>query len=327
MAPSAAAVPADAAPAVREATLQLSDGRTLHYQECGDLTAGYPTFVFHGALGTGDFSMHAALFHELGAHAICPTLPGWGPSSPVAERSLLDWPRDILALADHLQIPATQTFDVVGISLGANHALACAIRLPDRVRKCLAMGGQAPYNDPAFDAFEGMDMPMRVGVSAFSVAVPVLSKLAAWWVARETRQNAEQFVRENLLTDLCPEDRRYWDSLTPEQQQAFLASLSAGVQKSLAHHHSGYTELARLLRTWAPTDLAEIRDGGRQVMIVGAEQDAYAPFSHARYFALKLPAASFVSLPGGHISLVFEFPQIFRRFILWDPLNDAAPAE
>jgi pimeloyl-ACP methyl ester carboxylesterase len=56
--------------------------------------------------------------------------PGYGLSDEQRGRTLLDWPDDVAALADHLGF---ERFAVVGISGGGPFAAACAWKIPERL--------------------------------------------------------------------------------------------------------------------------------------------------------------------------------------------------
>jgi pimeloyl-ACP methyl ester carboxylesterase len=66
-----------------------------------------------------------------GVRLIMPDRPGIGRSDPLEGRTIADWPNDVAALADSLEIPA---FGVVGLSAGGSYAAACAALIPGRVR-------------------------------------------------------------------------------------------------------------------------------------------------------------------------------------------------
>ena len=56
-------------------------------------------------------------------------------------RRLVDWPADVRALADQLDV---ETFGVIALSAGAPYALACAHALPDRISGVAIAGGLTP---------------------------------------------------------------------------------------------------------------------------------------------------------------------------------------
>lgn len=96
-------------------------------EEYGD-PAGPPVFYFHGWPAS---RLEAGLIPGLKVRLLALDRPGYGRSSPQPGRTLLDWPRDVAAVADRLGL---DRFYVVGLSGGAPYAAACAYALPDRVR-------------------------------------------------------------------------------------------------------------------------------------------------------------------------------------------------
>jgi len=113
-------------------TLLLPDGRTLGYAVYGSPPSPTtPTFFyFHGFPGSrfeGRIFLDSSLAPKITARCICPDRPGHGLSTLQQPRRVLDYPADILALADHLQI---DQFYVLGASGGAPYALACAKEIP-----------------------------------------------------------------------------------------------------------------------------------------------------------------------------------------------------
>src|SRR5215475_3198278 len=115
-----------------DGVLRLADGRALGYAEFGD-SGGEPFFYFHGHPGSrleARFAESAAT--AAGVRIIALDRPGYGLSDWQPGRAILDWPADVTEAADLLGIGG---FSVVGGSGGGPYALACAYRLPDRVRR------------------------------------------------------------------------------------------------------------------------------------------------------------------------------------------------
>lgn len=119
--------------------LRLHDGRSLAYVEYGT-PSGKALFYFHGG---ADSRLEARFLAEpakqAGIRLIGVDRPGMGRSQPKTGRRLLDWPDDVIELADHLGI---NRFAVVGISGGGPYALACAYKIPDRLTACGIVGGE-----------------------------------------------------------------------------------------------------------------------------------------------------------------------------------------
>jgi pimeloyl-ACP methyl ester carboxylesterase len=123
--------------------LELKDGRKLGYAEYGDLN-GKPMFHFHGHPGS---RLEARLFGEKpkehGVHIISVERPGIGLSDFLHKRTLLDWPDDIIELADHLGL---DKFVVEGMSGGGPYAVACAYKIPERLTCCGIIAGMGLIN-------------------------------------------------------------------------------------------------------------------------------------------------------------------------------------
>jgi pimeloyl-ACP methyl ester carboxylesterase len=131
--------------------LRLPDGRVLGVERFG-AKAGAPLLYFHGLPGSRlDFRSEAATFAAAGIELIAIDRPGFGLSTPVRGRSLLDWPRDVEALCDRLGL---ERVVVLGYSSGGKYSLACAFALSERVALAGVLAGTGPPEMPGFD--EGM---------------------------------------------------------------------------------------------------------------------------------------------------------------------------
>ncbi|NIV35948.1 MAG: alpha/beta fold hydrolase, partial [Anaerolineae bacterium] len=126
-------------------TLWLKDGRTLGFAECGD-PAGRAVLYFH-ASGSSRLERPAdeSILVDLGVRFITVDRPGHGLSDPQPGRKLLDWPGDVSQLANHLDV---DSFGVMGWSAGGAPALACAARLPERVRAAAIVSSVSPPDCP-----------------------------------------------------------------------------------------------------------------------------------------------------------------------------------
>lgn len=125
--------------------MTLSDGRDLGWLELGT-TDGWPIFGFHGTPGSRlQMGINEAAVRRAGARLIAPDRPGYGLSSFQPGRRLVDWPADVLQLADHL---AVDRFSVIGVSGGGPHAVVCASLLGERVVTAGIVSGAGPLSDP-----------------------------------------------------------------------------------------------------------------------------------------------------------------------------------
>jgi len=136
--------------------LKLPDGRKLCYAEYGD-PDGKPVILFHG-------NPNSRLLYGLipdcpfrpGLHLIAPDRPGYGLSDFYAPgHSIVDYPDDIIALADALGI---DKFAVFGASGGGPSALACAWKIPERLTAVGLWGSVGPFTP---QSSEGINPGLR----------------------------------------------------------------------------------------------------------------------------------------------------------------------
>jgi len=125
--------------------VELPDGRCLAFREYGD-PRGVPVFCFHGTPGSRlQVAPTSKMPLPAGIRVIAPDRPGYGLSTYYAERRLVDWPRDVAALARFLGI---ERFAAMGISGGGPHVLACAHALGPRLIGVGCVSGVGPLGDP-----------------------------------------------------------------------------------------------------------------------------------------------------------------------------------
>lgn len=121
--------------------IKLKDGRMLGYAEYGD-PKGKIVFFFHG---WPSCRMHAENMTDaakkLNVRIISPDRPGIGLSDFKQNRTLLDYPDDVVELADQLNL---QKFAVVGVSGGGPYAAVCAYKIPSRITNTGIVVGLGP---------------------------------------------------------------------------------------------------------------------------------------------------------------------------------------
>jgi pimeloyl-ACP methyl ester carboxylesterase len=128
--------------------IQLKDGRSLGYVDYGN-PDGKPIFCFHGFFGSRldwTYFDDACRFEDLNARIIVADRPGMGLSDFKPKRKLLDWPNDVVELADSLKL---DRFGVMGISGGGPYAVACAYKIPERLTATAIVSGMGPSEAPA----------------------------------------------------------------------------------------------------------------------------------------------------------------------------------
>ncbi|KAI1500211.1 Alpha/Beta hydrolase protein [Biscogniauxia marginata] len=207
---------------------ELPDKRILSYAIFGDPESGKTVFHHHGFPSSHDEASgmgHVA--RELGVRLIAPDRPGYGSSTYQPSRRILDWPADLLALADHLQV---DRFAVLGVSGGSPYALACCHQLPKS--RCVGIG-----------ILSGL-YPLSLGLSGMMITNRILFAVAQWstWliaavidfkigrIARDT-DRPERLERELAATfsSRPKEDRDTWDR-SPDFRQAMIGGLKGSLQ-------------------------------------------------------------------------------------------------
>jgi pimeloyl-ACP methyl ester carboxylesterase len=124
--------------------MTLPDGRDLGWLEFGR-SDGWPIFGFHGTPGSRlQLGIDEGAVRRAGVRLIAPDRPGYGLSTFQPARRLVDWPADVVHLADHLAI---DRFSVMGVSGGGPHAAVCAALLSDRVDRAGLVSGAGPLSD------------------------------------------------------------------------------------------------------------------------------------------------------------------------------------
>ena len=98
--------------------------------------------------------------------------PGYGGSTPLPGRSIVDCVTDVRAIADALEI---DRFAIWGISGGGPHALACAALLPERVWAVATLASTAPFDAPGLDwQVPGWSSDSSTQTSALRILEPEL---------------------------------------------------------------------------------------------------------------------------------------------------------
>ncbi|MEL6821288.1 MAG: alpha/beta hydrolase [Calditrichota bacterium] len=181
--------------------LKLLDGRQLGYRILGN-REGLPFFFFHGTPGSRFVISENDLLAQIdGLRLIIPERPGYGRSSTLPKRTLLDWAEDVQQLADSLGI---DKFSVAGVSGGGPHALACAHELPNRINTLFLLSSNAPVQIKG--ATNGMALGNKLGFFLNRYA----PGLASWLLnsqAKTAINDLDVFI-DALIPQLAEPDRK-----------------------------------------------------------------------------------------------------------------------
>jgi len=299
--PTSGAVPAASAVATwsRDKVIRLADGRDLGYSEYG-APDGRPVFFFHG-FGTTRVICppDERPVKELGLRLIAVDRPGIGLSESLPGRRLLDWPADVVQLADRLGI---ESFSVIGWSGGGPYALACGYALPDRVAAVGLVSSPAPLTGTSEKSYL-----RRLDKHAVRAAdrAPWLVRLALWHWGRGQRRDATRFF-EKSVAEMCEADQEILAE--PELRGRMIAN-SAELYRQGGR--GMYDEGLVLARPWG----FELEEVQVPVHVWHGARDATVPLGMADYLARSLPTARVnIHEDEGHHLLYRRWPEILATF-------------
>lgn len=136
----------------------LPDGRRLCYAQYG-APDGIRVMYFHGspACRLEPLLIGDDVLRDAGLCVVAPDRPGLGGSDFQPGRNLLDWPQDVIRLADHL---GWSRFSVLGNSGGAPYAAVCGAKIPERLDHVVIVSGGWRMDWP--EAREHLPLPNRI---------------------------------------------------------------------------------------------------------------------------------------------------------------------
>lgn len=180
---------------------ELKNKSHLSWYEYG-ASDGEPVFYFHGAPGTG-IEAHPAeqIAIDLGIRLIAIDRPGYGNSALQTNFKLLDWPDAVSQLADKLHL---KRFSLLGFSVGGMYALACASKIPERIKQVALVSSVAPFETEVMQNYINPDFKPLYELS-------VSNKEAAIQQASQLLSPAEGFM-DILLQILPPADKELFSS-------------------------------------------------------------------------------------------------------------------
>ena len=265
-------------------TIKLKDGRTLGYAEYGN-PEGKPVFYFHGFPGSRldwplfDDDDSAA---ESGARIIAADRPGMGLSDFKRGREILDWPDDVIELADALQV---DRFAVLGIPGGGPYACACTFKISERLTTTAVVCGMGPPDAPRSKEGTSWTIPGKPSV---------MRRLLLMLFAMGLRKDPDRFVLRSRETFAEP-DRLLLDQ--PEAAKVYVDMLREAFRSGIGGVHH---EAALYTRPWR----FRLQDIPVEVHLWHGNLDLNVPVSVGRHAADAIPSchATFVENEG-HISL------------------------
>jgi pimeloyl-ACP methyl ester carboxylesterase len=283
-------------------TTTTPDGRLLEYVVSGPPDGAM--LLLH--LGTPVAATEIRAFSEpaakLGLMTVSYSRPGYGESTPQADRTVADTVGDAVLVLDEL---GATTFYTMGWSGGGPHALACAALLPDRCLATSLLAGVAPYPSAGLDFLAGMDesnvTELGAAIAGRDPLIEVLTEMAT-----ELEAITADGVVESMHGLLSDVDRA---CMTGD----FAADLADGLRRSVASGIDG----------WLDDDLAFVQPWGFDldgievpVAIWQGAQDRMVPFAHGRWLAEHVPGSrAQLFQDEGHVSLVRQADRILADLL------------
>ncbi len=278
---------------MKDRRLTLPGGRGLAYAEFG-ASKGIPVLYCHGFPGSRlEAAFADRVASTLGARLIAVDRPGIGMSDYCTGRTILGWAADVLYLVDHLEL---EQFSVLGVSGGAPYALACAFKLPQRVRSIAVVSGVGPpaaVSDASLASSSGLGLRLTVAApwSAFLFST-VLGALAC---------HASPILLAILGAKSSHHDRRTL------RDGEFRTVLSTSMREAFRNGPRGAARDLTLLSLPWSFELQELR---APVHIWHGGEDRVVPMSMALFLEQALPdCQATYEQEHGHYSLVHDYAE------------------
>lgn len=277
-------------------SVKLSSGRSLGYAEYGD-PKGKPLFFFHGwpssRLHAGHLNQEAK---RQKVRIISIDRPGFGLSDPKHDRTLLEWPDDVVQLADYLKI---KKFAVMGVSGGGPYAAACAYKIPERLTKVGIVVGLAPTYIPGI--LDEIGFVNRLGWANYQ-RFPILRDISAylgWLEAKFSPSNFSSFF-------VARADKFMY---SPEMRNATHLSRKEAFKRG---YQPASTDLKLYTNDWG-FDLNKIK---AKVYLWYGEADKNVSLSMGKYYAQQIPHSVLITYPNeGHFIQVTHAEEILKTLM------------
>jgi pimeloyl-ACP methyl ester carboxylesterase len=276
-------------------TLRLPDGRKLGVSHFGELN-GKPLFFFHG-FGVSRLAAHPdqTIAQSLGVHLIAMDRPGIGLSDPQPNRTLLDWPNDVAALADALRLPR---FAVLGWSAGGPHALACACKIPDRLTAVSIVSSAPPFSDAA----ARRNMPANVRQLATDARIaPWAVRFSFWQHCRQIHRDPKPVMAKSVA-EMVAADRAI--ATDPRFERTLFDSMVTACSQTA---RGLADDVLAIARPWG----FRLGDITLPVQLWHGEADTTVPPQVGYYLATAIPSCHATFYPGeGHFMYLTHWREI-----------------
>ncbi len=282
-----------------EGTVVVDGGRRIGYAQYG-VPDGIPFLEFHGFPGSRHYQLDHEALVASGVRLLTLERPGFGLSDPLPGRSLLDWPRDVEAVADAIGL---ERFAVLGVSAGGPSAVACGYALPNRVAAvglCCAVGPH--FDNPQFDGLLAPDVQALLPIARDDrdVALALVREFFGP-TADAVRADASAFFDGEFLASWHEADRPAFTAKRAQWLANLGATWSRGVETMVDEVGATYgpwgfdpADVRVPVRAWHgaldPTPVAAIEFvidtvGDGELVVYPDEAHALSDIHHAEWLA------------------------------------------
>lgn len=161
--------------------VKLNDGRFISYEIYGN-PKGKPVFYFHGWPAS---CLSATPLHipaqSLDLRIIALDRPGYGFSTFQPSRTLLDWPDDVIEIANYFKL---KRFSIIGTSGGGPYVCACAYKIPQRITTAIITAGLGPLNNLTSHLEKEQQIYLYMWKWVYKLSLPILffyNKTIRFW--------------------------------------------------------------------------------------------------------------------------------------------------
>lgn len=284
----------------------LSDGRKVAYAIYGSQDENAPTsFYFHGFPGAHHEGIvtHASALKN-GLRVIAPSRPGYSDSTFQQNRRLLDYPKDVIELADLLSV---KRFTVLGVSGGGPYAIACFKEISRE--RLIGIGTIAGC------------MPIEFGTSGMLVISRILFNVApyattplGWLMDKALGTTARDYEHPEKFEEMmdkdmvarAPEDAQAWTN-NKVLRRALLDSTRASMKQG------GYAAAweANLYGSDWGFKLEDVKVEKGEMIMWHGDQDINVPLRVSQRAVELIPQAELRVFEGeSHLSLVGRVDEV-----------------
>lgn len=267
-------------------TFKLKDGRKLGFIEYGN-PKGKPIFFFLGWPGSRYSGKETEIAAKrVGVRVIASDRPGIGLSDYKENRKLIDWPDDVVELADCLGF---KKFSVMGVSGGGPYVAACACKIPERIIKAGIVVGLAPVSIKG--NLDGMSFQSRIGWANYH-KFPILRTLASLGAAIEFWYFP---FLGSILAFPTKQDREIYNDTVKNRRGE-----EVGVKEAF---RQGIRGPAEELRVYTDDWGFKVKDIKAKVYLWYGAKDKCVSMNMAKYYKSQIPKSKlFIDQNGGHLA-------------------------